>query len=290
MYCSDVRRETRSDITLSQVTEMVSTGCFPTIMESDNSLSPYLVQRNELTLLQGCVMWGNRVIVPPKLRQQVLEELHAGHLRVVKMKALAQSYVWWPGLDAQIEVECKICVSCQRIQKTPNLTPLHPWPWPAVPWQRIHIDFAGPFEGRMFFVVHLVDANSKWPEVIVMDSTTSEKTIQVLRGLFSHYGVPEVLVSDNGPQFTSEEFASFLISNGVKHTRSAPFHPVTNSLAERFLLQYRNTLHTTTQETPGMLLDSGNRDITGWSCILPGQCGTNTPVESACGPDDGVSP
>lgn len=59
--------------------------------------------------------------------------------------------------------------------ETPNLTPLHPWPWPAAPWQRIHIDFAGPFEGRMFFVV--VDAHSKWPEVIVMDSTTSEKTI-----------------------------------------------------------------------------------------------------------------
>ena len=208
---------------------MVSTGCFPTIVESDNSLSPYLVQRNELTLLQGCVMWGNRVIVPPKLRQQVLEELHAGHLRVVKMKALARSYVWWPGLDAQIEEKCKTCVSCQRIQKMPNLTPLHPWPWPAAPWQRIHINFTGLFEGRMFFVV--VDAHSKWPEVIVMDSTTSEKTIQVLRGLFSHYGVPEVVVSDNGPQFTSEEFASFLTSNGVKHVRSAPFHPATNGQA-----------------------------------------------------------
>lgn len=97
--------------------EMVSTGCFPTIIESDNSLSPYLVQRNELTLLQGCVMWGNRVIVPPKLRQHVLEELHTGHLGVVKMKALARSYVWWPGLDAQIEEKCKTCVSCQCIQK-----------------------------------------------------------------------------------------------------------------------------------------------------------------------------
>ena len=123
-----------------------------------------------MTLLQGCVMWGNRVIVPPKLRQRVLEELHTGHLGVVKMKAMARSYVWWPGLDAQIEEKCKTCVSCQRIQKTPSLTPLHPWPWPTAPWQRIHIDFAGPFEGRMFFVV--VDAHSKWPEVIVMDSTT----------------------------------------------------------------------------------------------------------------------
>ena len=123
MRCADVRWETRSDITLSQVMEMVSTGSFPTIKESDSSLSPYLVRRNELTLLQGCVMWGNRVILPPKLRKQVLEELHTGHLGVVKMKAMARSYVWWPGLDAQIEEKCKMCVSCQRIQKTPSLTP-----------------------------------------------------------------------------------------------------------------------------------------------------------------------
>lgn len=153
MCCADVRRETRSDCILSQVMEMVSTGLFSTTKTSDQSLLPYLVRRNELTLMQGCIMWGNRVIVPPKLRKKMLEELHTGHLGVVKMKAMARSYVWWPGLDAQIEEKCKTCVSCQRIQKTPSLTPLHAWPWPTTPWQRIHIDFAGPFEGHMFLVV-----------------------------------------------------------------------------------------------------------------------------------------
>ncbi|XP_016343694.1 uncharacterized protein LOC107689988 [Sinocyclocheilus anshuiensis] len=69
-----------------------------------------------------------------------------------------------------------------------------------------------PFEGHMYLVV--VDAHSKWPKVCVMDSTTSAKTIQVLRTLFSRYGLPEVLVSDNGPQFTSEEFQTFLKANG----------------------------------------------------------------------------
>lgn len=73
-----------------------------------------------MTLLQGCMMWGKKVIVPPKLHHQVLEELQAGHLGVVKMKAMARSYMWWPGLDAQIEEKCKMCVSCHRIQKTPS--------------------------------------------------------------------------------------------------------------------------------------------------------------------------
>ncbi|XP_059413408.1 uncharacterized protein K02A2.6-like [Carassius carassius] len=274
--CSaDIRKGTRADPVLSRVVEMVSSGQFPSTKDSDNALTPFIIRKGELSLMQDCLMWGQRVIVPPNLRQRVLEDLHVGHPGVVKMKALARSYIWWPSIDSQIEEKSKTCLSCQKNQKSPCLSPLHPWPWPGAPWQRIHIDFAGPFEGRMFLVV--VDAHSKWPEVHVMDSTTSSKTIQVLRGLFSRYGIPETLVSDNGPQLTSDEFGSFLKANGVKHVRSAPFHPATNGLAERFvqtfkrslkaykepislqqrldafLLQYRNTPHSTTRETPAML-------------------------------------
>ncbi|XP_060754235.1 uncharacterized protein K02A2.6-like [Neoarius graeffei] len=240
IQCKDVKRETRSDTTLSQVMEMVSTGRFPSAKDADGSLVPYIIRKDELSVLQGCLMWGNRVIVPPRLRQHVMDELHVGHPGVIKMKAMARSYVWWPGLDAQVEEKCKSCASCQRCQKSPALALLHPWPWPTAPWQRIHIDFAGPFEGLMFFIV--VDAHSKWPEVFLMDATTSAKTIEVLRGLFSHYGIPEVLVSDNGPQFTSEEFANFLTSNGIKHKWSAPFHPATNGLAERFVQTFKHSL------------------------------------------------
>lgn len=274
--CSrDIRKETRADPILCRVKEMVSTGLFSPTKDSESVLKPYLTRKEELSLMQDCLMWGQRVIVPRNLRQRVLEDLHTGHPGVVKLKALARSYIWWPNIDSQIEEKSKTCISCQQNQKSPCPSPLHPWSWPEAPWQRIHIDFAGPFEGRMFLVV--VDAHSKWPEVHMMDSTTSSKTIQVLCGLFSRYGIPETLVSDNGPQFTSVEFGHFLKTNGVKHVRSAPFHPSTNGLAERFvqtfkhslkaskepiplqqrldsfLLQYRNTPHSTTKETPAML-------------------------------------
>ncbi|XP_051983106.1 uncharacterized protein K02A2.6-like [Xyrauchen texanus] len=275
VLCSDVCKETRSDATMSQVMEMVATGQFSQVTDANNVLAPYVNRKDELTTQQGCLMWGWRVVIPPKLRSRVLAELHTGHPGIVRMKAVARSYVWWPGIDAQIEQLSKTCHSCQTTQKAPGPSPLHPWKWLESPWQRIHVDFAGPFEGHMYLVV--VDAYSKWPEVCVMESTTSTKTIQVLRGLFSRYGLPEVLVSDNGPQFTSEEFQTFLKSNGVTHTRSAPFHPATNGLAERlvqtfkwalrcskgptsiqqrldtFLLAYRNTPHATTKESPAML-------------------------------------
>ena len=75
-----------------------------------------------------------------------------------------------------------------------------------------------------------------------MSTTTSVKTIEVLRSLFAHHGLPEQLVSDNGPQFTSAEFTQFLEGNRIKHILSAPYHPVSNGLAEHFVQTLKRTL------------------------------------------------
>ena len=101
----------------------------------------------------------------------------------------------------------KVCSACQAAKSSPPVAPLHPWVWLAAPWKRVHINFARPFFGKMFHVT--VDALPKWPEVAMMSSTTSQLTMEVVRSLFNQYGLPEQLVSDNGPQFTSEEFAQF---------------------------------------------------------------------------------
>jgi hypothetical protein len=106
----------------------------------------------------------------------VLDELHEGHLGIVKMKALAGSYMWWPSIDQSIEDMAKTCSGCQFIQNNPKNAPLHPWEWPARPWQRVHIDFAGPFLGTMFLIV--VDAYSKWPKVVPITTTSTTKTIE----------------------------------------------------------------------------------------------------------------
>ena len=148
------------------------------------------------------------------------------------MKSIARSYFWWPQSDSQIEGREKSCIQCRSIQGTPPPAPLHSWLWPTTPWSRIHIDYAGPFLQRMHFIV--VDSHSKWPEVIEMASTSTESTIAELRKLFASYGLPQQVVSDNGPQFTAYEFQTFLRQNGVKHIRSAPYHPASNGQAERF--------------------------------------------------------
>ena len=147
------------------------------------------------------------------------------------MKSIARSYFWWPALDSELEEKARSCVACQSVKYSPASAPLHPWPWPAKPWQRVHIDFTGPFMNRT-----LVDAHSKWSEVIEMHSTTAQKTIIMeLRKLFAAYGLPEQIVSDNGPQFVCDEFANFVKLNGIKHIHCAPYHPSSNGAAERFV-------------------------------------------------------
>lgn len=270
-----VKRATDTDPVLCKVRCWVQNG-WPESHAISEEFRPWVKKRNELTVESGCLLWGIRVVIPEKLQKRILEELHCGHPGMVKMKSLARMHVFWPSMDQQIEQTVQCCASCQEVQALPPQAPVNPWTWPSNPWHRIHVDFAGPFLGQMFLII--VDAHSKWPEVIPMKSTTAECTIRVLRNLFSRYGLPHELVSDNGPQFVADEFKEFLMKNGVKHIRSAVKHPASNGEAERFvqtfkkgmkkagseagdirlklsrfLLSYRNTPHVVTRETPAKL-------------------------------------
>lgn len=88
----------------------------------------------------------------------------------------------------------------------------------------------------------IVDAYSKWSEVIEMSSTTAAKTITVLRQVFSSYDLPEQIVSDNSPQFSSSEFSEFAKLNGIKHILISPYHPLSNGEDERFIHTFKEAM------------------------------------------------
>ena len=209
---SQLARATRTDKTLSRVYQFILKG-WPD--QVDHDLVIFFTKREELTVQGDCILWGRRVVIPDKWRSKLLDELHYEHPGANKMKSVARSYFWWPKLDKDIENLAKSCNECQAVKKSPAAAPLHPWTWPSRVYQRVHVDFMGPFQGAMLLVV--VDAYSKWSDVFVMQNTTASTTIECLRSLFCSYGYPEQLVSDNGPQFVSEEFAKFLGFCGVKH-------------------------------------------------------------------------
>lgn len=233
-----VRLETRRDPTLSRVYEYILNGwsrCIP-----DTAMKPYFNKRTELTCEDGTVLWGSRVVIPAILRTKVLQQLHQTHIGIMRMKALARSYVWWPNLDADIERAGKACGTCIHYQSNPGKAPIHCWEYPSSPWERVHLDYAGPFLGHMFLIV--VDAHSKWTEVCITKSSSAMTTIEKLRGIFATHGLPVLIVSDNGPCFTSEEFKAFMNANGIRHIFTAPYHPSSNGLAERSVRTFKEAL------------------------------------------------
>ena len=173
----ELRRETRRDPILSRVLTQVQCGWQET--ESAAEFAPYWQRKDEITVHKEILLWGTRVIVPTKLQDRVLQTLHDGHIGVGKMKGLARGYVWWPKMDKAIEGTARNCEGCQEIANNTSRAPLHRWEYPALPWQRIYIDFAGPFQGKMLLVC--VDAHTKWPEIVVMRGTSADETIAALR-------------------------------------------------------------------------------------------------------------
>ncbi|KAL5481520.1 hypothetical protein EMCRGX_G021699 [Ephydatia muelleri] len=270
---AEIKSWTDKDPILSRVRNMALTG-WQAHASNDVTFRPYKQRECELSVQDGCVLWGHRVVIPPAGREAVMRTLHDAHPGITRMKGLARSFVWWPGIDADLEGKVKGCQACQEHGKAPAVAPLHPWEWPARPWSRLHLDFAGPFLGKMFMVV--VDAHSKWLDVAVVTTPSSQQAIKILRNLFATHGLPEMVVSDNGSAFTSAEFQTFVKRNGIRHVRSAPYHPSSNGQAERvvqtfkeailkttgdldarlarFLFQYRLTPHTTTGLSPAEML------------------------------------
>ena len=176
------------------------------------------------------MLWGDRVIISRAKRPASIAELHTGHPGMTKMKAVARSYLWWPGMDNDLEGTVRACERCQQHVKAPPRAPLHPWLWPERPWSRFHVYYVGLFMGRMFLVI--VDAFSKWLDVYATQSATTEVTFEKLKTSFAIHGIPERLVSDNGTCFTSSEFRTFCESREIIHTKSASYHPLVNGLAE----------------------------------------------------------
>ena len=273
----DIARETRRDPVLSKVCDAVKLATLKTI--KGDKFDTYVNKINELTVDQDCLLWGYRVVVPLKLRKHLLEELHDSHLGVVKTKALARSFMWWPKIDNDIENLMKQCIPCQELLSSPNKSALIPWKPENNVWSRIHIDFAGPIKGFQLLVV--IDAHSKWVEVFKTKDTTSSFVISKLREIFCRFGIVNTVVSDNGRYFVSEEFTTFLKHNNIRHVLTAPGQPSTNGQVEnfvktlkkslkanlrtavetnfdlilnRFLMDYRMTKHCTTNESPAKLM------------------------------------
>ncbi|XP_037561129.1 uncharacterized protein K02A2.6-like [Dermacentor silvarum] len=204
---SAVSQVTSWDPVLSQVVKAVSRG-------EELVQQAYSHKAAKLSLQQGCLLWCSRVVIPQGLRSRVLQLLHAGHPGVEKMKMVAWSHVWWPGLDQDINHMVQSCQVSQEHQRASRHVEITPWLFPKRPWSCLHVDFGGSFKGHYFLVV--VDAFSKWVEVLPVTTPSAGVTIATLRQVFAAQGLPDVIVSESCPSFASTEYLAWLTKNGIR--------------------------------------------------------------------------
>jgi len=235
-----IQQHTSKDETLRKVMEFIRNGWPAKVSATPEDLKSYFFIKNELTIEEGCVFRGLQLIIPSRLRQKCLGLLHSSHRGINRMKQAARNCIWWPKMDSEIG---KLTANCEACQKNAQDKPvnLSPWPVPKNAWDRVHIDFLGPFWGEKWLIA--IDAKSKYPFAVPMASDTSApSTINALEGLFTLFGPPRTLVSDNGPPFNSNLMNKFYSKWNVSHVTSPPFFPQSNGAAERFVRTFKSSM------------------------------------------------
>ncbi|KAI7789804.1 hypothetical protein IRJ41_010978 [Triplophysa rosa] len=259
-----------------------------------NDLRLYFPVRLELAVESQLIFRGKRLVVPCALRERLVHLAHEGHQGLVRTKQRLRELYWWPRMDDLVHTILRACVTCQASDKSAKMVtaPMQPVEYPKGPFQHVAIDIVGPFErgaADCKFAITLIDYFSKWPEVGFASSVTTQTVLKFLTTIFAREGNPCTITSDNGPQFTSSEFAEFLKEQGIKHIKTSVYHPQANGAIERFnrvlkeclqaaevarkpwkstvltmLKRYRATTHATTGETPApQSLPAGPGDRTG---------------------------
>ncbi|XP_061723333.1 uncharacterized protein K02A2.6-like [Cydia pomonella] len=275
-----IRQATGNDPTLKKVFRYMSLGWPRKI--SCASIVPYFRCKADLQIDHGILFRGHRVVIPTIFRDQLLRELHTGHLGIVKTKSIARGKMWWPNIDGDIERWIGSCAACVAVRAAPPRAAPAPWPRPPSAWYRVHIDYMSIHQ-KVYLIV--IDAYSKWLECLLMDKgTTTRALICKLKEIFSRFGVPNVIVSDNDIKINSAEFNSFCAMNGIRYVTSPVYHAASNGQAENsvktckkmikcidktdkskvedklmgLLFEYRNTPHCSTGQTPASLMMGRN--------------------------------
>uniref|UniRef100_A0A915HUV0 RNA-directed DNA polymerase n=1 Tax=Romanomermis culicivorax TaxID=13658 RepID=A0A915HUV0_ROMCU len=205
----------------------------------DGYLTPYYIVRNNLAVDQGLLLKAYRIVAPSKLCRQLINKGHEGHPGIVRAKIKLCETYWWPSIAADIEERIRHCQGCQDSAKSNprSRIPTDPLPLLKAPWEKIVIDFTGPFSMAPYqnrFAILVIDYLSSFPKVGLCPNHTAERTIEFLTELFTCYGNLAVLVSDNRPIYGSDAFTEFLSKRNIQHHATPVYHPQSNGKVEVF--------------------------------------------------------
>ena len=227
---ADMARATEEDADLEKLQQYIQHGwpsdrksCHPSAIEFWN-------YRDELSQIEGIILKGEKIFVPKSLRDQMLIKIHEGHMGMEKSQQRAREVLFWPGMSRDIQTHISSCQICLTKAPSNPKEPLQSHPIPSRPWQHLASDLF-TWNNRQFIVT--VDYYSRFFEIDELLATTSTAIIRKLSAHFARHGIPELLITDNGPQFGSVEFESFTENFDFRHVTSSPGYPQSNGLAEK---------------------------------------------------------
>ena len=195
----------------------------------NEATTPYWEAQGNLTLDGDLLLYGSRIVVLASMQHETLAKHHEGHLGIERCRLRARVSVWWPGISRQIEKMVQNITHCLK-ERSPRKEPLIPTTLPNYPWQKIETDLF-VLNGTTYLITS--DYFSRFPEVIKFTTTTATSVISALKSIFARYGITEQVISDNGPQYASQEFSDFAKEYNFQHTTSSPHFLQSNEHAER---------------------------------------------------------
>ena len=232
------RQAQEQDPVCAQIREFCKSGWPERKQLVSEELIPYWKVKDSLTTCDQLLFYNSRIVVPKALQKETLQRIHMGHLGIEKCKKRTSSSVWWPGVMQQVAQVVQNCQECAK-QTKPGKKPLVSTVFPKFPWQVVGTDL---FELNKNNYLLVVDYFSCYPKVVKLTSTTSTTIVLILKSIFARHGIPEVLRSDNGPQYASAEFMTFASSYGFQHITSSSKLPQSNWQAEQCVQIVKNLL------------------------------------------------
>ena len=194
-----------------------------------NIVKPYRSFVDELSVIDGVLMKGDRVIIPSSMRAEMISRIHEGHLGIEKSKSRAREVLYWPSLNTDIANAIQSCDACQTYQYKQPKEPMIPHPKPSGPWEKVGTDLF-QLKGKDYLLV--IDYYSNYPEIALLSNTSTSTIISHMKSMFARHGLPQVLVSDNAAIYTSQEFQEFAKSYEFKHITSSPYFAQSNGKSE----------------------------------------------------------
>jgi len=241
-HLETLRRVAREDTEYQQLRQLILNGFPSHRSQLPDSCKRYWLVRDHLTIDDDLIVNGCRLLIPTKLRQEILTQLHESHQGSVRTKQRARLSVYWPGIDNDIDNVILSCQQCQDHLPSNPKEPLTQKPKPDRPFQEIALDLCS-HAGRAYLII--VDCFTDWPAVISLDhGTTSTQVISAVRQSFCRTAIPDVVWSDGGPQFTSKLFNDFACRWGFTHKVSSPRNPQSNGKAEATVKSMKKLLYT----------------------------------------------